>query len=100
MQIIIDGELVADDAYLNATTYVTQEEIVNIPSIFHLVVKDGEEIIEDIERALCLSKYEVEGEGYLICFGEQNEEEYRYNKQQSQIEYIAMMSDIDLEEGV
>lgn len=97
MEIYINDELVADNVYLNATTYVLQEEIENIPSIFHLKVMDGEEIIEEKERAYVTAHYKSD-EGWYLCFGEVNEQEYIQAKQQSQIDYLAMMADIDFDE--
>ena len=97
MEIYFNDELVAIDVTLNATTYVLQEEIENIPSIFHLKVMDGEEIVEERERAYVTAHYKSD-EGWYLCFGQVNEQEYQIAKQQSQIDYLAMMADIDLEE--
>ena len=100
MNIIINDNIVLDDVYLNCNTYVSKSRIENAPSIFHLIVQDGEEIIEEIENAYLTSNYPNNEGEYFICFGEVDEKERRYEKQQAQIEYLAMMADIDLEEGV
>ena len=98
MEIYINNELVLEDVILNATTYVLQEEIKDYPSIFKLKVMDGEDLIEEKERAYVSAHYESD-EGWYLCFGEVNEQEYTQVKQQSQIDYLAMMMDIDLDEG-
>lgn len=95
MEIYFNDELVAIDTYLNATTYVVQEEIKDIPPLFSLKVMDGEKIVEEKEIAYVSAHYHTE-EGWYLCFGEVNEQEYLINKQQAQIEYLAMVLDEDL----
>lgn len=97
MEIYINNELVLEDVTLNATTYESTEPI-EVSGIFHLKVLDGEETVEEKERAILTACYK-DGEHYNICFGEVNEQEYTQVKQQSQIDYLAMMLDIDLDEG-
>lgn len=97
MEIYFNNNLVAVDAKLNATTYITQEEIQDIPPLFSLKVMNGEEIIEEKERAYVCAHYQTP-EGWYLCFGEVNEQEYLINKQQAQIEYLAMLLDEDLGE--
>ena len=97
MEIYFNDELVAIDVKLNATTYVVQEEIKDIPKLFKLKVMDGEEIVEEKERAYVSAHYQTE-EGWYLCFGEVSEQEYLINKQQAQIEYLAMILDEDLGE--
>lgn len=95
MEIYFNDELVAIDAKLNATTYVLEEEIKDIPKLFKLKVMNGEEIVEEKERAYVSAHYKTE-EGWYLCFGEVNEKEYLINKQQAQIEYLVMMTDNNL----
>lgn len=97
MEIYFNNNLVAIDAKLNATTYVLQDEIEDIPKLFKLKVMNGEEIVEEKERAYVSAHYQTE-EGWYLCFGEVNEQEYLINKQQAQIEYLAMLLDEDLED--
>ena len=100
MYIVINDDIVLDDVYLNCNTYVSKNRIEEAPSIFHLIVLDDEDnIVEEIENAYLTSNYPNNEGEYFICFGEVDEKELRYEKQQAQIEYLAMMSDIDLEEG-
>ena len=96
MNIYINDELVLDNVTLNATTYEAQEPI-EVSGVFHLKVMNGEEIVEEKERAILTACYK-DGKHYNICFGEVNEQEYTQVKQQAQIDYIAMMADIDFDE--
>lgn len=95
MEIYINDELVAIDVKLNATTYITEEEIKDIPPIFTLKVMDGEDIVEERERAYVSAHYQT-SEGWYLCFGQVDEKDYRLAKQQAQIEYLAMVLDEDL----
>lgn len=97
MEVYFNDNLVAVDAKLNATTYVLQEKIEDIPKLFKLKVMNGENIIEEKERAYVSAHYKTE-EGWYLCFGEVSEQEYLINKQQAQIEYLAMVLDEDLGE--
>lgn len=97
MEIYFNDELVAIDVTLNGTTYVTQEKIEDIPKLFTLKVMNGEEIIEEKERAYVTAHYQTE-EGWYLCFGEVNEMEYQFGKMQADIEYLAIMTDNDLED--
>ena len=97
MEIYFNNELVAIEAELNASTYVIKEEIKDIPKIFSLKIMNGEEIIEEKEKAVVAAHYETP-EGWYLCFGEIDEREYRIAKQQAQIEYLAMVLDEDLGE--
>lgn len=97
MEIYFNNNLVAVDVKLNATTYITQDEIKDIPKLFSLKVMNGEEIIEEKERAYVTSHYKSD-EGWYLCFGEIDEKEYKLEKQQAQIEYLAMLLDEDLGE--
>lgn len=98
MEIWFNDILVAENVTLNGTTYVLQDEIKDIPKIFNLKVVDFNKIVEERERAYVSAHYESD-EGWYLCFGEVNEQEYTQVKQQSQIDYLAMMLDIDLDEG-
>ena len=95
MEIYFNNNLVAVDAKLNATTYVVQEEIKDIPKLFKLKVMNGEEIVEEKERAYVSAHYHTE-EGWYLCFGEVSEMEYQFGKMQADIEYLAIMTDNDL----
>lgn len=95
MEIYFNEELVAIDAKLNASTYVLEEEIKDIPPLFSLKVMEGEKIVEEKERAYVSAHYKTE-EGWYLCFGQVDEKEYLLNKQQAQIEYLAMVLDEDL----
>lgn len=97
MEIYLNDTLVVTKAKLNATTYVVEEEIKDIPALFTLKVMDGEEIIEEKERAYVSAHYKTQ-EGWYLCFGEIDEKEYKLEKQQAQIEYLAMLLDEDLGE--
>lgn len=96
MEIYFNDILVAENVTLNGTTYVLQDEIKDIPKIFNLKVVDFNKLVEKKERAYVSAHYQTE-EGWYLCFGEQED---TIEKLKSQIEYIAMMSDIELEEGV
>jgi len=46
MEIYFNNNLVAIDVKLNASTYVLEEEIKDIPPLFLLKVTDGEKIVD------------------------------------------------------
>ena len=95
MEIWFNDILVAENVILNGTTYVLQDEIKDIPKLFKLKVMDGEEIVEEKERAYVSAHYQTE-EGWYLCFGEVSEMEYQFGKMQADIEYLAIMTDNDL----
>lgn len=97
MEIYFNDILVAENVTLNGTTYVLQDEIKDIPKIFNLKVVDFNKLVEKKERAYVSAHYQT-NEGWYLCFGEVNEQEYLINKQQAQIEYLAMVLDEDLGE--
>lgn len=97
MEIWFNDILVAENVTLNGTTYVLQDEIKDIPKIFNLKVVDFNRIVEERERAYVSAHYKTE-EGWYLCFDEVSEQEYLINKQQAQIEYLAMILDEDLGE--
>lgn len=97
MEIYFNNELVAEEAKLNASTYIVKEEIKNIPKIFSLKIVEETEILEYKERATVIAHYETP-EGWYLCFGEVDEKEYQIAKQQAQIEYLAMVLDEDIGE--
>lgn len=96
MEIYINNNLIASNVKLNATTYITENKIENFPSIFTLKVTDGNEIVEEKENCYVTAHYETQ-EGWYLCFGQLSDTDYQIQKQQAQIEYIALMEDIELE---
>lgn len=95
MNIYINNNLVAENVTLNGTTYVLQDEIKDIPKIFKLKVMDGENIVEEKERAYVTAHYKSD-EGWYLCFCEVSDMEYQFGKMQADIEYLAIMTDNDL----
>ena len=98
--IYVDGEQVQMEAYIiNGNNYVSGNPLTEADftgKLEHVTISDGETttVMEHAELVQC-KKY---GKEYWFVLRELSDEELMAAKTQANIEYIAMMADIDLEE--
>ena len=94
-------ELTIESLTLNGNNYVSETEIdfSNFPKIFSLTVIDEDgNITEKMSHAMLLQQVKYDwDEGYYLAFAEISQYELDQSVQDAKIEYIAMMSDIDME---
>ena len=88
---------------MNGTNYVSESEVdtKNWPEIFKLTAKDeGGNITEQFDHAKLIQQvsYDWDGGKWYLAFAPVSEQEAQNAKLQSQVEYLAMMTDVDLEE--
>lgn len=94
-------DIVLNDISMNGNNYVSNEEVntSNWPSVFELVVTDDEgNVTEHFDHAKLVQQvtYDSDPGKWYLAFVQVSEQDFILMQQQSQIEYIAMMSDIDL----
>lgn len=90
---------------LNGNNYISETKITEddfkgkLSNVIIEGKQDGNKIKETHEHMelVQITKYD---DGYYFVLRDLSEEELKTKKMQGDIEYIAMMSDIDLEEGV
>lgn len=97
--ILSDGTEIGD-LTLNGNNYISEIEIdagIFAGNCSPLTVKQGDEVIEEYEHGelVQLKKY---GDEYWMVFREIDAEEIAKDKVRADVDYIAMMTDIDLEE--
>lgn len=93
-----DGTIISGLA-LNGTNFVSNTEIdtsifednLNTVKVYH-----GDDLIYNWKYVEFIQQVHYD-DGYYFCFRELSEEELRYNNIIANMEYLAMMSDIDLE---
>ena len=94
-------ELTIENLTLNGNNYVSETEIdfSNFPKIFSLTAIDEDaNVIERMPHAKLLQQVKYDwDEGYYLAFTEISQYELDQSIQNAKIEYIAMMSDIDME---
>lgn len=97
-----DGVKLADGMALNGTNYVSENEVdvSNLPKVFHLTVKDGDgNTTEEFEYAKLLQQvqYAWDNNKSYLAFAPVSEQEIKNNEFKSNLQYIAMMADVDIE---
>lgn len=103
--LIIDGQhgkFTVPNLSKNGTNYVSATEIdtSDWPSVFTLTATDSDgNITETIEHAKLIQQvsYEWDGGKYYLAFAQVSQQEIANAKLQSQIEYLSMMADVDLD---
>ena len=94
-------ELTIENLTLNGNNYVGETEIdfSNFPKIFSLITTDEDgNVIENISHAKLLQQVKYNwDDGYYLAFTEVSQYELDQSAQDAKIEYIAMMSAIDME---
>ena len=87
---------------MNGTNYVSESEVdtSSWPSVFKLIATDNEgNITETIEHCKLIQQvsYEWDKGKYYLAFAAVSQQEIANAQLQSQIEYLAMMADVDLD---
>lgn len=98
-----DGVKFADGLTLNGTNYVSKDEVnvSGLPKVFKLMVKDSEgNVVEEFEHAKLLQQvqYAWDDNKFYLAFVPVSEQEILNAKMQSNIEYLAMMADVDIDQ--
>ena len=88
---------------MNGTNYVSETEVDTTawPPTFKLTVKDeGGNITEQFDHARLLQQvqYDWDGGKWYLAFAQISEQEIKNAEFQANIEYLAMMADIDMDE--
>ena len=88
---------------MNGNNYVSEKEIDTSewPPIFELTVKDGEgNITEKYPHAKLLQQeqYDWDGGKWYLAFAPVNEQEIVNAEQRANLEYLAMMAGVDLDD--
>ena len=92
---------VMDNLTLNGNNYVSEIEIdfSNFPKMFSLTaIDENANVIERMSHAKLLQQVKYDWDkGYYLAFAEISQYELDQSTQNARIEYITMMSDIDME---
>ena len=97
-----DGVKLAENLTKNGTNYVSVDKVnVNeLPPVFKLTVKDSDgNITEEFEHAKLLQQeqYEWDDNKYYLAFAPVSQQEVDFDNFRSNLQYLAMMSDIDID---
>jgi hypothetical protein len=98
-----EGETVTvKNVTMNGNNYVskTKVNLSSLPSVFALTATDESgNVTESIENAKLVQqvKYDWDNGNYYLAFGSVSQLDLDQKTQNSKIEYIAMMADVDLE---
>jgi hypothetical protein len=96
-----DGVKLADGLTLNGTNYVSKDEVdvSGLPKVFKLTVKDSDDnTTEEFEHAKLLQQvqYAWDDNKFSLAFAPVSEQEVKNNEFQSNLQYLAMMADLEL----
>lgn len=97
-----DGVKLAEGLTLNGTNYVSRDEVdvSGLPKVFKLTAKDSDgNTAEEIEHARLLqqAQYAWDGNKFYLAFAPVSEQEIKNAEFQSNLEYMAMMMDLDID---
>ena len=97
-----DGVKFADGLTINGTNYVskTEVDVSGLPKVFKLTVKDSDgNTTEEIEHARLLQQvqYAWDDNKFYLAFAPVSEQEIMNAEFQSNLEYMAMMMDLDID---
>lgn len=97
-----DGVKLAENLTKNGTNYVSVDKVnVNeLPPVFKLTVKDSDgNITEEFEHAKLLQQeqYAWDDNRYYLAFAPVSQQEVDFDNFRSNLQYLAMMSDIDID---
>ena len=98
-----DGVKLAEGLTLNGSNYVSKNEVdvSNLPPVFKFTVKDGKgNITEEFEHAKLLQQvqYTWDDNKFYLAFAPVSEQEIMNAEFKANIEYLAMMADVDIDE--
>jgi len=96
-----DGVKFAEGLALNGSNYVSETEIdvTNLAKVFKFTVKDSEgNIAEEYEHGKLLQQeqYEWDNNKYYLAFAPVSEQEIKFDEFKSNLQYLAMMADLEL----
>jgi hypothetical protein len=99
----VNESFAVEDLSMNGNNYVSETEVdtSDWPPVFTLTATDSDgNVTEHIEHAKLIQQecYAWDGGRYYLAFAAVSPQEIANADLQSQIEYLAMMSDIDLDE--
>jgi hypothetical protein len=97
------GVIKVENLTMNGTNYVSEAKVDTTawPPTFKLTAKDEKgTVTEAVEHAKLLQQvqYEWDGGKWYLAFSEVSEQEIKNAEFQANIEYLAMMADIDMDE--
>lgn len=96
-----DGVKFAEKLTVNGNNYVSSSKVdtESLPDVFKLEVKDNEgKVTEVIDSARLLQQVQyTEGGDYYLAFSKVSKQELLNDKLQSNIEYLAMMANVDID---
>lgn len=97
-----DDELFAENLTMNGNNYVSMEEVdvSELPLSFKFTAKDNDgNVTEEYEHAKLLQQvqYEWDGGKWYLAFAQISEQEIKNAEFQSNLEYLAMMVDVDID---
>lgn len=84
---------------LNGNNFISETEITENDfkgKLSHVVIKEKNKIVQELNNAELIQIVHYE-DGYYFALRELSEQEINMAKIQGNIEYIAMMTDVDLE---
>lgn len=98
-----DGVKLAEGLTLNGSNYVsrTEVDVSNLPHVFKFTVKDSKgNITEEYEYAKLLqqAQYAWDDNKWYLAFAPVSEQEIMNAEFKANIEYLAMMADVDIDE--
>ena len=104
--LIIEGQnntITVENLTMNGTNYVSEAKVdtTNWPSSFAFTATDEDgNITEQFDHAKLIQQvsYDWDGGKWYLAFAPVSEQEAQNAKLQSKVEYLAMMTDVDLEE--
>lgn len=96
-----DGVKFAEGLTLNGSNYVSEDEVdVNcLPEVFKFTVKDSKgNITEEYEHGKLLQEvqYKWDNNRWYLAFAPVSEQEIRNQEFKSNLQYLAMMADVDI----
>ncbi|SDP01223.1 hypothetical protein SAMN05216366_104154 [Selenomonas ruminantium] len=105
--LIFEGEgnsVTVENLTLNGNNYVSESEVdlSSLPDVFALTVKDSNgNVVESHDNTKLLQqvKYDWDGGKYYLAFTALSQLDIDQRAQDSKIQFIAMMADIDVEEA-
>ena len=96
-----DGVKFAEKLTVNGNNYVSNSKVntESLPDVFKLEVKDSKDkITEVIDNARLLQQVQyTEGGDYYLAFSRVSKQELLNYKLQSNTEYLAMMTNVDID---
>lgn len=97
-----DDEMIAENLTMNGNNYVSIEEVdvSELPLSFKFTAKDNDgNTTEEFEHAKLLQQvqYEWDGGKWYLAFAPISEQEIKNAEFQSNLEYLAMMVDVDID---